>query len=48
MRLVAFLSVGGVSDVAVENMERQEAAFRMFTLVEIVLLLLVQPGAEEH
>ena len=31
-----------VSDVAVENMEGQEEAFRMFTIVGVVLLIVVQ------
>jgi predicted small integral membrane protein len=37
-----------VSDVAVETWNGQEAAFRMFTVVGIVLLLLVQPETEQQ
>ena len=37
-----------VSDVAIAYMEWQEAAFRMFVVLGIVLLLLVQPDREEQ
>ena len=48
MWLVAFLSVGGEWFLMWQSKtwNGQEAAFRMFTLVGIVLLLLVQPDTE--
>ena len=50
MWLVAFLSVGGEWFLMWQskNWNGQEAAFRMFTVVGIVLLLVVQPEAEER
>ncbi len=48
MWLVAFLIRWGgmVSDVAVAYVERQEAAFRMFAVVGVVLLILMQPDTD--
>jgi predicted small integral membrane protein len=50
MWLVAFLSVGGEWFLMWQSKtwNGQEAAFRMFTVVGIILLLLVQPEAEEQ
>jgi len=50
MWLVAFLDVGGEWFLMWQSKtwNGQEAAFRMFTVVGIVLLLLVQPEAEEQ
>jgi predicted small integral membrane protein len=50
MWLVAFLSVGGEWFLMWQSRtwNGQEAAFRIFTVVGIVLLLLVQPEAEEQ
>jgi predicted small integral membrane protein len=50
MWLVAFLSVGGEWFLMWQSKSwnGQEAAFRMFTVVGIVLLLLVQPDAERQ
>jgi predicted small integral membrane protein len=50
MWLVAFLSVGGEWFLMWQSKtwNGQEAAFRMFTVVGIVLLLLVQSEAEER
>jgi len=50
MWLVAFLGVGGEWFLMWQSKtwNGQEAAFRMFTVVGIVLLLLVQPEAEEQ
>jgi len=50
MWLVAFLSVGGEWFLMWQSKtwNGQEAAFRMFTVVGIVLLLLLQPDAEEQ
>ena|SRR5277367_2420909 len=49
MWLVAFLSVGGEWFLMWQSKvwNGQEAAFRMFTVVGIVLLLLLQPDAEQ-
>jgi predicted small integral membrane protein len=48
--LLAFLSVGGEWFLMWQskNWNGQDAAFRMFTLMGIVLLFLVQPDAEEQ
>jgi predicted small integral membrane protein len=48
--LVAFLSVGGEWFLMWQskNWNGQDAAFRMFTVVGIVLLFLVQPDVEEQ
>lgn len=48
--LVAFLSVGGEWFLMWQskNWNGQDAAFRMFTAMGIVLLFLVQPDAEEQ
>jgi predicted small integral membrane protein len=48
MWLVAFLSVGGEWFLMWQSKtwNGQDAAFRMFTVIGIVLLLLVQPDAE--
>jgi len=50
MWLVAFLSVAGEWFLMWQSKawNGQEAAFRMFTVVGIVLLLLVQPDSEER
>jgi len=50
MWLVAFLSAGGEWFLMWQSKtwNGQEAAFRMFTVVGIVLLLLVQSEAEER
>ncbi len=50
MWLVAFLSVGGEWFLMWQSKtwNGQEAAFRMFTVVGMVLLLLAQPEAEEQ
>jgi len=50
MWLVTFLSVGGEWFLMWQSKSwnGQEAAFRMFTVVGIILLLLVQPEAEEQ
>lgn len=50
MWLMAFLSVGGEWFLMWQSKtwNGQEAAFRMFTVVGIVLLLLVQPEKEER
>jgi predicted small integral membrane protein len=50
MWLVAFLSVGGEWFLMWQSKtwNGQQAAFRMFTVVGIVLLFLVQPEAEEQ
>ena len=48
--LVAFLIVGGEWFLMWQSKtwNGQEAAFRMFTVIGIVLLLLVQPEDERH
>jgi len=50
MWLVAFLSVGGEWFLMWQSKtwNGQEAAFRMFTVVGIVLLVLLQPESAEH
>jgi predicted small integral membrane protein len=50
MWLVAFLDVGGEWFLMWQSKtwNGQEAAFRMFTVVGIVLLLLVQPETEQQ
>ena len=50
MWLLAFLSVGGEWFLMWQSKtwNGQEAAFRMFTVVGIVLLLLMQPEKEER
>ena len=50
MWLVAFLSVGGEWFLMWQSKtwNGQEAAFRMFTVVGIVLLVLLQPESVEH
>jgi predicted small integral membrane protein len=50
MWLVAFLSVGGEWFLMWQSRtwNGQEAAFRMFTVVGIVLLLLIQPDPEDQ
>jgi predicted small integral membrane protein len=50
MWLVAFLSVGGEWFLMWQSKtwNGQEAAFRMFTVIGIVLLVLIQPDAEER
>ena len=49
MWLVAFLSIGGEWFMMWQSKTAngQEAAFRMFTVVGIVLVLVVQPESEE-
>jgi len=49
MWLVAFLSIGGEWFMMWQSQRwnGQEAAFRMFTVVGIVLVLVVQPESEE-
>jgi predicted small integral membrane protein len=50
MWLVAFLAVGGEWFLMWQskNWNGQDAAFRMFTVVGIVLLILIQPDAEHQ
>jgi predicted small integral membrane protein len=50
MWLVAFLDVGGEWFLMWQSKtwNGQEAAFRMFAVVGIVLLVLVQPEVDEH
>jgi predicted small integral membrane protein len=50
MWLIAFLSVGGEWFLMWQSKtwNGQDAAFRMFTVVGIVLLLVAQPEPEEH
>lgn len=50
MWLVAFLSVGGEWFLMWQSKSwnGQEAAFRMFTVIGIILLVLIQPDVEER
>jgi hypothetical protein len=50
MWLIAFLAVGGEWFLMWQskNWSGQEAAFRMFTVIGIVLVLLIQPDTEDQ